>query len=416
MKPVHIPNKTARHIILNAQLLNGQSKLKFGKEGLDQIFDQLGYIQIDTINVIERAHNHTLWTRLPGYKNIMLHDYQSVDRRVFEYWGHAMSYLPMSDYRYFLPKMKRFEDPSHPWVLNMYKNGKDLLEPVMDRIREEGPLSSKDFKRPDNQKGGTWWDWKPAKFALEYLFWRGDLMISERRNFQKVYDLTERVLPSDINTQLPDEKEVAEYLIKRALKAMGIANEKEINSFMQPNSARDSDFRAVHKKVLTRSICELLEQGIITKVQIESNKSNNDYALTDTIDAYQNYDEIPKAVYFLSPFDNLIIQRDRLNRLFDFDYTIECYLPEPKRVYGYFVHPILFGDRLVGRIDPKADRKSKTFIINAVHFEDTFKPSKDFLKKISSKLKGMAKFNNCNSIKIENIYPQKEHTSIVSLC
>ena len=283
MKPVQISSQAARQIILDAQLLNGQSTLKSGKEGLDQIFNQLGYIQIDTINIVERAHNHTLWTRLPGFNNSMLHDYQAVDSKIFEYWGHAMSYLPMSDYRYFLPKMKRFADPSHPWVLNMYKNGKHLLEPVMDRIKSEGPLASKDFSRPDNQKGGTWWDWKPAKFALEYLFWRGDLMIAERRNFQKVYDLTERVLPSDIDTSIPDEKEIAGYLVKRALKAMGIANNKEIQKYMQPDAARDSDFRAVNREVIAQTIDEFVEERNITTVHIDGEKGNNNFILTENI-------------------------------------------------------------------------------------------------------------------------------------
>ncbi|MEJ2544562.1 MAG: crosslink repair DNA glycosylase YcaQ family protein [Calditrichaceae bacterium] len=412
MKPVQISSQTARQIILDAQLLNSQATLKPGKDGLNKIFDHLGYIQIDTINVIERAHNHILWTRLPGYKNQMLHDYQAVDRKVFEYWGHAMSYLPMSDYRYFLAKMKRFKDPSHPWVLNMYKNGKHLLEPVMDRIQAEGPLSSKDFKRPDNQKGGIWWDWKPAKFALEYLFWRGDLMISERRNFQKVYDLTARVLPADINTQLPDERENAEYLIKRALKAMGIVNEKEINSFMQPNAARDSNFKSVNREVITKVLNELLEQGIVTRIQVEASKSNNDCALINVIEKHQDQKKYPKTVYFLSPFDNLIIQRDRVKRLFDFDYTLECYVPEPKRKHGYFVHPILFGDQLVGRIDPRADRKSKNMILNKVTFEDAFEPDDMFYDMFAEKLIEFMKFNRCNTISIKNVRPAKLKSKI----
>ncbi|HEM48902.1 MAG TPA: winged helix-turn-helix domain-containing protein [Caldithrix sp.] len=410
MTSIQISNETARKLIIKTQSLNGQTKFKSIIEGLDRTFDQLGYIQIDTINVVERAHNHILWTRLPGYKNNLLHDYQTVDRKVFEYWGHAMSYLPMSDYRFFLPKMKRFEDPSHPWVLNMYKNGKQLLKPVMDRIRAEGPLSSKDFSRPENQKTGTWWDWKPAKYALEYLFWRGDLMISERRNFQKIYDLTERVLPSDINTQLPDEKEIAEYLIKRALKAMGVASEKEINSFMQPNSARDSDFRAVNREVISRTIGELLEQKIITRVQVGSNNTNSDYALTTIINPQQNLRESRKSVYFLSPFDNLIIQRDRVKRLFDFNYTLECYVPGPKRVHGYFVHPILYGNNLIGRFDPKADRNNKIMILNRLAFEKEFKFSEAFIICFVKKLIDFAMFNNCNKIIINQVEPEKMKT------
>jgi len=130
MKPVNISRQEACHLIIKAQLLDGLSDLPEEKESLVKIFDRLGYIQIDTINVIERAHHHTSWVRLPGYERYLIHDLQATDRRIFEYWGHAMSYIPISDYRYFLPKMKRFENPSHPWVRNMYKNGKHLLQPV----------------------------------------------------------------------------------------------------------------------------------------------------------------------------------------------------------------------------------------------------------------------------------------------
>lgn len=414
MKSIDISIDTARKIILDAQLLNGQSNLNSGKDGLNQIFNQLGYIQIDTINIIERSHNHALWTRLPGYINDLLHDLQAIDRKIFEYWGHAMSYLPMSDYRYSLPKMKRFQNPTHPWVLNMYKNGKHLLEPVMDRIREEGSLASKDFSRPTNQKGGTWWDWKPAKFALEYLFWRGDLMIAERRNFQKVYDLTERVLPSDIDTSLPDDKEIAGYLVKRALMAMGIANKKEIQKFMQPDAARDSDFRAVDREVISQAINDLIDEKNIIKVIIENEKGNDNYVLSEIINNITDIKETNQSVHFLSPFDNLIIQRERLRRLFDFDYTLECYVPAPKRVHGYFVLPILFGDQLVGRIDPKADRKSKILIINNIAFEDGFEISDEFLEKFSRKMNEFKNFNKCDYISIEKTKPAKLKTILKS--
>lgn len=414
MKPLIISRQAACQLNLNAQLLNGQTELETGKNGLNRIFDQLGYIQIDTINVVERAHNHILWTRLPGYENRMIHDYQTVDKKVFEYWGHAMSFLPMSDYRYFLSKMKRFEDPSHPWVLNMYKNGKHLLEAVMDRIRKEGPLSSKDFSRPDNQKGGTWWDWKPAKFALEYLFWRGDLMVAERRNFQKIYDLTERVLPSNIDTSLPSEKEIAKYLVKRALKAMGIANEKEINKFLQPDAARDSDFRAVDREMISQTIYDYIEDKIITTIQIDGKKGNVNYILSETVNDPTYTGNSDKKIHFLSPFDNLIIQRDRIKRLFNFEYTLECYVPAPKRIHGYFVHPILYGDQLVGRIDPKTDRKTKKFIIDHVSIEEGFEPDDEFFEKFSGKIFELAKFNHCNSISIEITKPPKLKTALKS--
>ena len=251
-----------------------------------------------------------------------------------------------------------------------------LLDAVRDRIKAEGPLSAKDFSS-DKQKEGTLWDWKPAKVALEILFWRGELMISKRKKFQKYYDMTERILPDHINLTNPGEKEIAKFLVRRALKAMGIANEKEIQKFLQPEAGRDSELRVVEKKKITEAILDLLEEREIIAVQIEDSEEYN-YIYES---ALENIGETPDeylSLYILSPFDNLIIQRDRLKRLFDFDYTLECYLPEAKRKYGYFVLPLLYGNGFVGRMDVKADRKSKTFIVKNLMYEDGLIQNKKF--------------------------------------
>jgi uncharacterized protein YcaQ len=191
-------------------------------------------------------------------------------------------------------------------------------------------------------------------------------------------------------------------LVKRALKAMGIANEKEINKFLQPDAARDSDFRAVNRKMISQTLDDYVKEKIITTVQIEGKKGYINYILNETINDPTCIRNSEKKIHFLSPFDNLVIQRDRLKRLFDFDYTLECYVPAPKRIHGYFVHPILYGDQLVGRIDPKADRKTKKFILDNVSFEEGFKPDDEFLEKFSGKIFELAKFNHCNSISIES--------------
>ncbi|MBA7698532.1 hypothetical protein ES703_107210 [subsurface metagenome] len=189
-----ISSALARRLPLHSQLLDGRTKLPKGKEGIAQAIEKLGYVQIDTIAVINRAHHHTLWTRRPDYSPAMLDELQAKDRRVFEYWGHAASYLPMKDYRYYIPRMRAFPW-GDGWIKRMHERHKDVMKDVLERITKEGPLGSADFKAPDGKKRGAWWDWKPAKTALELLMWRGDLMVTERRNFQRIYDLTERVLP-----------------------------------------------------------------------------------------------------------------------------------------------------------------------------------------------------------------------------
>jgi uncharacterized protein YcaQ len=405
MTPVVLSKKAARGIILKAQMLNGQAGLPPGKAGVQRIFDRLGYVQIDTIHIIERSHHHVLWTRLPGYAQSMLHDLQAADRTVFEYWAHAMAYLPMADYRFFLHKMKQFQDPAHPWLQWHSHHGQLPLKSVLERIRAEGALTAKDFQQPDGRKRGPWWDWGPAKSALELLFWRGELMISERRNFQKVYDLTERVLPPGIDTRLPDEREMAEHLVRRALAAMGIAAAKEIFAFRQSITVRDTKFQAVSWEMMTRTIGELAEAGTIAETIVRGEPEDRYYVFGGAADEDSEPPKSKKTVHLLSPFDNLIIQRDRMRRFFDFTYTLECYLPAPKRTHGYFVLPVLYGDAFAGRIDPQADRKTGTMILNSVCLEPGFKPTDAFYGKFAKALAGFAAFNGCDSVAIRKSRP-----------
>ncbi|MBN2086216.1 MAG: YcaQ family DNA glycosylase [Anaerolineales bacterium] len=407
MNPIPLSKSAARRIVLNAQMLNGQGGLPSGKAGVRRIFDRLGYIQIDTIHIIERSHHHTLRTRLPGYAQSMLHDLQAVDRSVFEYWAHAMAYLPMADYRFFLYKMKQFRDPAHPWLKYHATPGELPLKSVLERIRAEGPLTARDFIRPDDRKRGPWWDWGPAKSALELLFWRGELMISERRNFQKVYDLSERVLPRGIDTSVPTDREMAEHLVRQALAAMGVARVKELFAFLQSTSVRDSKFRAVSWDRMTRTIDEMAEAKTIIPAVVQGDTEESYFLLGGAANADPDIPKSKKTVRFLSPFDNLIIQRDRTRRMFDFTYTLECYLPASKRVHGYFVLPLLYGDSFAGRIDPQADRKTGTMILHSAALEKEFKPSEAFYGKLSDAIAGFAEFNGCRRVVIEKTTPAK---------
>lgn len=396
--PISVAARQARNVILQAQ------QFHHGKNELTDLITHLGYIQIDTIAVIERAHHHTLWTRVPGYMPACLHDLQSNKRHVFEYWGHAMSYIPMADYRFSLRKMKHFENPKSAWSRMQYDKCKAIIHSVLERIREEGPLGSKDFERDKSQTGGTWWDWKPAKVALEYLFWRGDLMITKRHQFQKIYDLRERVLPGDIDTSMPTKEEIGRYLVLRGLQAMGIASETELSGFMQPGNTRDSDLLLVDKPVILNTLQNCLDSGEIIQIRVEGEPSPKNFALVSAFDEIKNPG---KQIHILSPFDNLIIQRNRTKRFFNFDYTLECYVPEAKRRYGYFVLPILYGADFIGRIDCKADRGAHQLIVRKLIFEDTYQPDDKCLDLLSKKLKHFSEFNSCQSIRFEQILPEK---------
>lgn len=406
---MHISSRLARRLALRAQLLDGSPELPAGKEGVAQTIEKLGYVQIDPLAVVERAHHHTLWTRRPDYKTDMLHELQAKDRRVFEYWTHALAYLPMSDYRYCLPRMHNFHNPNQSqWARYFLENYGHLMQPVLEQIRKAGPLSSKDFQSPPKEKHHTGWSPpKEAKGALELLFWKGDLMISERRNSQKIYDLTERVLPSHVDTSFPDDDELGQFLVRRALAAFGVAQEKEIRLFMQPGSPRDSHVGAANKEVVSKSLSDLVEAGEVIRVAIEKQQSADYYAQSNTIEESAGFDQVAPDVFLLSPFDSLIIQRERTKRIFGFDYTLECYVPAAKRTVGYYVLPILWGAHFVGRLDPKAEHKRKTLIIRNLVFEPEFSAFDEFLPLFAEKMTDFARFNQCTRIVFEKISPAK---------
>ena len=372
----------ARQLTLEHQ---GLLKAGFGKgkKAALATIEALGYIQIDTLAVISRAHHHTLWSRLPDYKEKYLEQLLE-DKSIFEYWSHAASYLPMSDFRFSLPRKQSYANGKAHW----FEQDKKMKRYVLDRIKAEGPLQSKDFEFK-REGPGNWYEWKPAKRALEQLFMEGKLMVAKRKSFQKVYDLTDRVLPSHINTSFPKDKEMAECLIQKAIQAHGIVNESEITYL-----------RSGFKEPLNKVLKHLLKEGELTEVKIEGLEKP---FYTQATALKKNAGKIlkDKNIHFLSPFDNVIIQRKRVQNLFDFDYMIECYLPEPKRKYGYFTLPVLYGDKFIARFDPKADRATKTFSIKSIHFEKKFKPNDSFNMLFASKLKKFAAFNNCDNISIE---------------
>ena len=407
MKREQISLALARRIALNAQLLDRKTKLTQGKSGIVQTIDKLGYVQIDPLSVIERAHHHTLWTRLRNYEQQSLYELQSKDRRVFEYWGHALSYFPMSDYRFHLPRMRNFENPTSPWAKFMLDKYGHMTQPVLDRVLAEGPLSPKDFEAPPNKNRNAWPERKPAKGALDLLFWKGDLMVTERRDLEKFYDLAERVLPADLDTSFPDAEEVGLFLVRRALQSHGVVRESEVRKFMQPDSARDAHVQLASRETISKALSQLVDAGEVLRIAIEGDSDDGHYALSETIEKSARLRKIPSAVHLLSPFDNLIIQRERTKRLFGFDYVLECYTPAAKRKYGYYVLPILLGDSFVGRLDPKADRKKKTLIIRNLAFEPEFKDFDDLLPLLANKLGDVAKFNACAKIEIDKISPAK---------
>lgn len=382
MLPVEISLSDARFLSLKNQKLLERDNHKTKKDLLN-IIEKVSYIQIDTISIIERAHHHILWSRLPAYKKSMLDELLAKDKKIFEYWSHAAAFLPISDYRFSLLRKENYKQRNKEWA----KKNKKILNFVKERITNEGPLQSKDFEHPPGKKSG-WWDWKPAKEALEFLFHAGELMIAERKNFQKVYDLTEKVLPSKIDTGKPSYEEFCEHLILNSINANGFASLREIFYLRRGDS-----------KIPSAVINKLIEERKIIHLKISGVEEN--YFTTK-----ENLKELKKTafekdVHILSPFDNIVIQRKRLKTLFDFDYVIECYVPAPKRKFGYYVLPVLFGDNFIGRIDAKADRQNKNFNILNLWFEAKAKPDKNFKQLFKKRIDELTIFSGCEKNNLE---------------
>ncbi len=382
----------ARKLVLLSQKLPPSKQSGRAISATLSAIEHLGYIQIDTISVIQRAHHHTLWNRNPRYKPEQL-DKLIVDKQVFEYWSHAAAYLPMSHYRFSLPRKHALAcgDLNH-W----YPRNEKLMKFVLKRIAEEGPLMAKDF---DDKTNRSWqktkeWQSKPSKQALEYLFMQGELMISSRSNFHKVYDLTEQVLPEGTNTTLPTEEEYARFLITQYLQTNGLGQAAEI-AYLIKNT----------KPIVTASLQQMVSNGELLKLTVGSQSY---FALPESLELLDE----PLArsnLKILSPFDNLLIQRKRMKSLFDFDYLIECYVPEAKRQYGYFSLPVLWDGKLLARMDCKVEKgKSLLHIYHLVlesALEKNLVKTEAFSVALDKELKSFLAFHDCDNYLIHRTSP-----------
>lgn len=384
-----ISSATARRLVMASQGLGRQWRLPRGREGVAQTIERLGYVQIDTLAVVRRAHHHTLWSRRSDYTPQMLHRLHVEDRRIFEYWTHAASYVPMADYRYYVPRMRRWGASSK--TKKFMKNNAKLARNVLGRIRKEGALSSADFKETDGRKRGSWWDWKPAKMALETLFSMGELMVSERRNFRRLYDLAERVLPGHVDTSPPSRDELARFTVRRELASQGLSKLK--------------GWWVHDREAAWEALDELVDSGEVTTVLVEGAADGRYYALTESLDAALRSHRMPRQLHILSPFDNMVIRRNRVKDLFGFECKLECYFPAAKRRYGYFCLPILWKDRFIGRLDPKADRKSRTLIVRKLLFEPGFGDYDEVLPHLADRIGRFAAFNGCDRTVIKQTQP-----------
>lgn len=401
-----ITKEEARRFILHCQLLDNLTSFSKRKQGAYEVVNRLGYLQIDTIRVVERSHHLVLRSRLKDYKPAYLWELLGQNKKIFEAWAHVASVVPMSDYRYYRETMLQFPTATSSWAKRWAAKNKKTIADVYNSIKERGPLSSADFKAPKKRKSG-WWDWKPAKIALEYLWQNGKIMVASRKNFNKFYDLTERVLPQNIDTSQPSSVERKTFFVKRALSAMGIATLNQMGQYFifTPYCLNIPGLRG---KAGEKFMEQLLKQGILENISLEGLKDRF-YILSQDVPLFKKIikNVLPdNKVYLLSPFDNMLFDRKRTQQFFDFDFRLEAYVPLAKRQYGYFCMPILWQDRLIGRFDPKADSKKKVLFINALHIEQEGPDLDKAFPFLAKELSEFAQFNGCDYIEIKKCQPR----------
>jgi uncharacterized protein YcaQ len=357
--PDALTSDQARRVALAAQGLAAPAPAaRAGPARLRAVLERLGAIQIDSINVVARSHELVLAARAGP------HDRTAFDRLVyrrragFEYWGHAASFLPMDRFRLCLPRMRRLAEATRGWWADVRQRNRHLYGPVLDRIRAEGPLAASAFRDPDGPRRGSWWDWAPAKHVLEDLFDQGTLLVHDRVNFERRYDLAERVLPPGVDTSEPTAAEAALELTLLAARALGVGTAADLADYYRLPSA---EARA--------ALAEAVAAGLLQQVTV-TGWARPAYLLPGT--------PVPRRVshppVLLSPFDSLIWSRERTERLFGFRYRLEVYVPAGKRVHGYYVMPVLAHGRLVARVDPKHDRQAGRLVLRQLHLEDGVEP------------------------------------------
>lgn len=387
-----------RRLALQRQGLATAQPFGRGLAGTLKAIEHLGYVQIDTISVIERAHHHVLWTRVPGYRPVHLAALLE-SRDIFEYWFHAAACLPMRDYRFALPRMAQIRRDGHMWFGDVDSR---LMREILAQIRAAGPQRLRDLAglapvdtgaelhapTAGQSAMAAAWQWKPLRRALDTLFMQGDLMICAREGMEKVYDLAERVLPQGIDTSMPSVDEQATHLLQGALRAQGVITLAQVLHLRPGKALRDS---------LRAQVAARIDAHELRAVALPD--GSEAFLPHDALDAVPR--RLPPKVRLLSPFDNLVIHRERLAALFGFDYRLECYVPPARRRYGYFCLPILYGEAFVGRVDCKAHRARRELEVLRLHLEPGVAAQAGFSVKLTEALMQLAAFNGCDRLRMD---------------
>lgn len=345
-KPLPLTTTQARQIWLHAQRLDERAPFGEGAQAVADAVAHLGYVQIDTINVIERSHHHILFSRIPSYRRADLRQAQSDDRSVFEYWTHALSYVPSADVRFFLPAMREHKREGHKW----YASVKPADMRKVMRLLRAGPLTIRDIEDDVlTEKEHLWQSRKPSKRALQLAFYTGVATVSARAGMLKTYDLMTRHFGWDKLPKPASTREITAYVLDRALRSQGVVS---LDSVCHLDAPR--------KKAVASLIGSRVRRGELVPVAVEGAGKQEHWAAPAALEPGEVSSEL---VHILSPFDPLIIQRKRTNLIFGYNHLFEAYVPKAKRKLGYFALPVLVGDEIVAALDLKTDRQAKKLLM-----------------------------------------------------
>ena len=372
---------------------------------------QLGAVQIDSLQMVQRSHYLALWSRLgqydpAGFERLI---YDSQQRILFEGWMHAACILPLSDYRFQRPHQQQAIQEGSSWFSNwiLQPGNRELLDAVRTRLQQEGAQRAQDFEY-NGPKRGSWWDWKPAKVALEYLHSYGEVMIADRVNFQRVYDLTERVLPDWVDLTMPDAEERNRHWIELGARAFGICTADQTGDY---SHRKKTTARAVIRDLLADGILEPvqahLEDGEIHELVVHRENIN-------LLEQISDGEIKAERTTFLSPFDNLFWANQRDLNFWNFHQVLEAYKPATQREWGYFCLPILHGNRLVGRFDPKLERKKGLLRLKALYLEPGLAASEGLVSGVSQAMVDFLNFHNAHDLVIEHSEPAEFGTRLLA--
>ena len=389
---MNLTSAAARALQLEAQGLLRPPRSRATKAGVLAAIRRMGALQIDTIHVVARSPYFVLWSRLGDYRPEWL-DQLLAEHRLFEYWAHEACFLPIEDYALFRHRM--LDPESMGWRHFFTDELRQLVPEVLRVVRERGSVRSVDFQKP-NGKAGGWWQWKGEKRVLENLFTAGELMIARRQNFQRVYDLRERVLPDWSDERLPPRDETERALVLKAVRALGVTQANWV-----------ADYFRMSRKHTLAVVRALAEEGQLLRCAVTGweQPAFVHPEQADALEAAAAGKLKPTYTTLLSPFDPIVWDRARAQAVFGFDYRLECYTPEPKRQYGYFVLPILRRGVLIGRLDAKARRANGVFEVKTLYLEDGLKGSAALAADVGAALASCAAWHGTPEIVIRKTVP-----------